>query len=181
MSQFEYRKEPMFPIASRYGAIAGLLLIVFALLFHFSGMTDYEDPSNSGGAGWLSLLINLSIVVGALFLAIKELKKQQNGWLTLGQGFGVGTLAGLVSSLMLAVWTYLFFTLVEPDLLNIILEASLAQIEEQGQSEEVLEQSRNMAEMMINPLVMSLGGMVFYVISSMVIALIGGLIFKSDT
>ena len=168
------------PTASRYGLLAGLILVVVGLLIHLSGMVDYTNQG--GGANWIVNLLNWGITVAAIVMAVKQHRDEDlGGFISFGRSFRVGFLVTLVIAVVSVVWGYIFFSFVEPGLIEDILSASREQmIEQQGMSEEQAEQGLKMMSWMFTPAMMSLMGGIFSVIAGVIFSLIVGAIMKRE-
>ena len=173
-------KVSAWPTASRYGLLAGLILVVVGLLVHLSGMVDY---TNQGGASnWIVNLLNWGITVAAIVMAVKQHRDEDlGGFISFGRSFRVGFLVTLVIAVVSMVWGYIFFSFVEPGLIEEILAASREQmIEQQGMSEEQAEQGLKMMSWMFTPVMMSLMGGIFSVIAGVIFSLIVGAFMKRE-
>ena len=70
----------------KWGIIGGLLSFLVSVVTQYSGLA--EDFSET--LGWVSFLVTFVINVTVLFLALKEVREQQGGFLTYGEGFAMG-------------------------------------------------------------------------------------------
>ena len=173
-------KVSAWPTASRYGLLAGLVLVVLGLLVHLSGMVDYTDQG--GGSNWVVNILNWGITIAAIVMAVKQHREEDlGGFISFGRSFRVGFLVTLVIMVISVVWGYIFFSFVEPGLIEDILTASREQmIEKQGMSEEQAEQGLKMMSWMFTPAMMSLMGGIFSVIAGVIFSLIVGAIMKRE-
>ncbi|MCB0558613.1 MAG: DUF4199 domain-containing protein [Lewinellaceae bacterium] len=173
-------KVSAWPTASRYGLLAGLVLVVLGLLVHLSGMVDYTDQG--GGSNWVVNILNWGITIAAIVMAVKQHREEDlGGFISFGRSFRVGFLVTLVIMVISVVWGYIFFSFVEPGLIEDILTASREQmIEKQGMSEEQAEQGLKMMSWMFTPAMMSIMGGIFSLIAGVVFSLIVGAIMKRE-
>ncbi|MCI5080714.1 MAG: DUF4199 domain-containing protein [Saprospiraceae bacterium] len=168
------------PTASRYGLIASLILIVVGLGMHLSGMVDYTGQ-NSGSA-WISNIINWVIMGGAFFMAVRHHRDEElGGSITFGRGFQVGFLASLVIAVITAIWTFVFFSFIAPDVLSTIVDASKEQmIEQQGMSAGDAEEAMGMVGWMFTAPMMTVFASIGTIITGVIISLIVAAIMKKD-
>ncbi len=167
------------PTGFRYGLFGGLISIAYGLLAYLFGIT--ENAMESGGSDWLSTLVGLAISIGAIFLAIKYYRDQElNGRISFGRAFGVGAIVALVMAVITGIWIFVFFGVVDPGMLDAITEQSALQMEEQGLSDQEIEQAMGYTQMFMNPTVFAIFGSIFSFISGAIIALIMGAIMKRD-
>lgn len=169
--------EPMEPtntsaraIGVRYGGIASLILILIGLGAYVSGMNDYSNQNSA--TSWIMNLLTWGVMAGALILAMKNYRDQTGGYMTFGKGFTVGLWASLVMAVVTAVWTYIFFTLIAPDLMDTILEATREKMLEGGQSEEQVDQAMEYTKAFMSPVSFTFFAGLFTFITGLLISLI---------
>ncbi len=162
------------PTGVRYGLIAGLILIAVGLLFHVSGFADYSGQNTT--FTWVNNLLTWGILGGALFLAMKQHREELGGYMTFGRGFMVGFWATLVIAVVTAVWGYIFFSFVAPDLIDFIAEAQRDAMIDQGLNDEQIDQATSFTKWMMNPGMLAafgaIGTLVIGVIISLIVAAI---------
>lgn len=157
-------------IGVRYGLIASLILVAIGLIFYVGNLVDYSNQNSA--TNWISNLINWAVIAGGMVMAMKQYREASGGYMTFGKAFGVGFWVTLVITLVMAVWTYLFFAFIAPDLMDTIMEASRDRMSQQGQSEEQIDQAMGMMKWMMNPGAFALFGLVGMLITGIIIDLI---------
>ena len=171
-------KVSPWPTGSRYGLLAGLVLVVFALVVDLAGLVDYT--AQGGGSNWIVNIINWGITVAAIVLAVRQHRDEElGGFISFGRSFNVGFIVSLIIAVITLVWAYVFFSFIEPGLIEEIVAASREQmIEQQGMSEEQAEQGLNMMSWMFTPVMMSVMGGIFSLIAGILFSLVVGAIMK---
>lgn len=164
------------PIGMRYGGIAALVMIVIGLGFHLGGLSDYENQNNP--TNWIASLLNWGVMIGAMVMAMKKHREDLGGYMTFGRGFSVGFWASLIMALITAVWTYLFFTVVAPDLMGVITEAARENMLKQGQSEEQVDQAMQYTTMFMNPAIFTVFAAIGTLLTGIIISLITAAIMQ---
>ncbi len=159
----------------RYGFIAALITIALAMTFHVTGMTDYS--SQNSAMNWISSLLSYAVIIGALVLAMKKYREDLGGYLTFGQGFTTGFWAILIIAIVSAVWSFLFFSFIAPDVIDTMIETARDQMaEQQGMSEEQIEQAMQFTSWMMSPVALTflaaIGTLIMGVIFDLIIAAI---------
>lgn len=114
-------------VALRYGLLTGLVSIICAFILYTSGQ------ETNTALGYASLII--PIVVG-IVLAHKEYKKQQSGFMSYGQGVGIGTLLSVVSGLLGAIFTYVYREFIDPTMAQRTMDQMRAKFEAAGNMSE---------------------------------------------
>ena len=165
------------PIVFRYGLIGGLGLIAIPLIFELAGLTD---PATGEGNNMV-LGLSLLIMVGAMFLAIRQHKEDDlQGRITFGRALSVAFYTALVMCLIGAVYFFIYVSFINPELLDIIKANAEAQFEQRGMSDEEIKQGLSMMEMWVNPTVMTITSFVTNVILSGIAALILAAVLQND-
>ena len=166
-------------IALRYGLIGGLVLIAIGLVMQLSGLvdpTDLDKPTNK-----IANILNYVIFAALAVLAIKAYRDANGGFVTFGKAFTVGILTMLVVAAITLVWSYVYFALIEPDLLEGIQDAAKEQmIDQRGMSEEDADQAMGMMSWMWNPVMMSVMAALGTVFAGLIISLIVAAIMKKN-
>ncbi len=161
-------------IALKWGAIMGATLIIISLLFYLTGMVDME----TGKSGWLSNVLNYIISIGAIVMAIREFKSLNNNNLSIGNATVIGILTGIVGGIIMAIWTYIFMTMISPDILENIKEQALANSGGGGQEQE--EMVGKMMEAIFSPGFMGLMVVIMKFFLGLFVGLVAGLIMKEE-
>jgi len=151
----------LWPTALRYGGIAAVILIAMALVMHLTGMVDYA-AQGGGSYAWISSILKYVIWTAALVMAIKYHRDNElGGFISFGRGFGVAFVTSLVIGLLSGIYTFLFFSFIAPEALDVMYEAAI-----ENMPEDQAEAAGGMMEMMMSPI-----AMIFY---SLFEAIFGG-------
>lgn len=143
-------------IALRYGLICGVITIIYSLILNIT-----ELALTNQFLGWISFLI----VLAAIWMAMREFKRQNAGFMSYGQGLSIGTLVVLISSILGGVFTYIYVKFVDTGYIEKMRNMQVAEMESKGMSDEQVDQAMAVAEKMMTP------GMI------VVFAIVGGLVF----
>jgi hypothetical protein len=149
-------------VGIRYGIINGLIQVVYFLILTTAGLAV-----SSGFAPWVGFLI--SIVV--LFLAHKYYKENGDGYMSYGQGIGIGFWTGLVSATISAIFTYIYAK-IDTGYIASIREKAIQDMEAQGQSQQQIDTAMKFVEMFTSAEAILVMGLVFGVIGMIIVALI---------
>ena len=136
-----YEEPKKMPIALRYGLMAGLLIIIYSLILQFADM----QMSKIGMFSYVFLLLSI-------ILAYRDYKRQNQGFMSYGQGLGVGTLVALVAGVLSGVFTYINLKFIDTGLMDRAMEMQRAQLEEAGtMSDEEIEMAMQMGAKFSTP------------------------------
>ena len=131
---------------------------------------DMQGPV--GYVGWV-------ITAVMLFLAQKYYKDQGDGFMTIGQGTGIGFWAGTVSSVISSIFTYVYIKFIDDSFLQAIKDKQMEAMEKQGLSDEQIEQSMKIAGAFTSPEVILGFGIVGGIVVAVLIALVISLFTKN--
>lgn len=168
LSQATYKRH-----ALRYGLIGSGILIALGLVMYLAGLSD--PTQQQGAAGWLNGVLSLAVTGWALFAAMKAHRDGDlGGYMSYGRGLRVGSLTSLVMAGVTLVWTWLFFTLVAPEMVEQIQEFQIAQMEARGMSDDQIEQAMAIASWSTSPtgmaIMAAIGTFVLGFVLSLIIA-----------
>ena len=138
------------------GLITGAVLIVFTLVAYLL------DQANNQ---WLSGLFNFFSLVTGIVLTHRAFKDENGGFMSYGQGLGLGSVLGLISGLLLGIFSFIYISFVDDSIIQQRLDETRYQYEELGMDDAQIDQSMEMVEMMVTPgmlFILSILGVLFY-------------------
>ena len=119
-----------------------------------------------------------SMLVAVIYVQVNY-KKALGGYMTYGQGVGVATVSMLLAGIIVGIYTYLLFTVIDPGLVDQLRVMTEEKMLQQGIPEEQMEVAVNMASKFQSPLVMSIMSPFSYAIIGLVISLITSIFTKN--
>ena len=100
--------------AMNYGAVLGLCLMLIALLFWVLGVDDQQSVIPS--------ILNNVVIIGFLVYAIMQYRDNvNNGFISYSSSVKLGTTIVFFSSVIMAFYTFIYITYLNPDFLANIL------------------------------------------------------------
>jgi hypothetical protein len=146
----------------RFGLISALISIFYFLAITMAGLTL------QGPAGWFQWMIGAVLI----FLAHKYYKDNGSGFMNYGQGIGIAFWMGLISSIISAVFTFIYAKFIDTTFIDNLKDAQLEKFQEQGMSETQIDQAMKISEMFFTPGAMMIMGLIIGILGTIVIALI---------
>ncbi len=126
----------------RFGAILGGVLAVLEVGFYWSDL--YGESFTS--------VLNWSLILGAMIGANWIFRDQNQGLMTLGQGFRVGLTTAVIGATLQAVVGAIYTTLIDPDAIDRYLNRMrIDLLSEPGFAEEAVDLAINYTEKMSQP------------------------------
>ena len=150
-------------VGIRYGIIFGLISIFYFLIF-----TMADIDMSKGISRWGTTVIAFVIV----FLAHKFFKENGDGFMSYGQGIGIGFWTGLTASVISSIFTYIYVKFIDDGFVTKIRDKAIEDMQAQGQSEEQIEIAMKYVEMFTNAEALLFFGLVIGMITLVIVALI---------
>jgi len=109
--------------ALKWGGIMGVALVILNLALYMAGMINEE----TGSSGVLGAVLSYVFSIVPIVLGIKAYKDAQDGYLTVGDGVKQGMLIGIIGGLIMAVYFFVFYAMIAPELLEVMKDHALSQ------------------------------------------------------
>jgi hypothetical protein len=153
-------------VALRYGMLTGLVSILFS--FGLNVMHQESSPLR---------YVSFVILIGGLVLAMNNFKQHNRGFMSYGQGMGIGAVLSAVVGAISGIFAYVYMNFIDPDMLGRITEKMRVDMEARGGlSDEQIDQAVAMSSKFMNGPVMVgaalLGTLLIGVLLSLVISAI---------
>lgn len=149
----------------RYGLILAVASIAFFVIMNVAGI-DMQGPLSY--IGWL-------ISIALIYLAHKYFKENGDGYMTIGQGTGIGFWTGLISAFISSPFTYIYIKFIDSGFIDNIKDKQIEKMQEQGMSDEQIDQAMQFAGTFMSAefiLIMGIvGGVIMSIIFGVVISL----------
>ena len=152
----------------RYGIMVGLISVVYSFIL------IVLDESMNRTLGAFSYIF----LIGGMVLAFKYYKAHNGGFMSFGQGIGIGTLMSLVVGLFSSVFMYIYMKFVDPEMMSRVMELQRIEMEKQGMDDAQIDQAIAMSEKFTNPEMIVIFGTIGFVIIGFIIALVVSAIMK---
>jgi uncharacterized membrane protein YedE/YeeE len=109
-------------VAIRYGLLTGIVSVIYSFILLAANLEQNTALS----------LLSLVILIGGIFLAHKTYKDAHNGFMSYGQGLGIGTLVSVISGLLGGIFRYVYMEFIDPAAAQRALDQARAKLEEGG-------------------------------------------------
>jgi hypothetical protein len=156
----------------KWALIIVILNIVTAILgYVIGGGFDTSGKQSTIGQvlGWVGTIGGIT----CLFLGVKERKDGDPSDFTFGRGWVEGFLITIVASLLVAIWTYIFFSFIDSEAIEYIHSTALKQMMTSPEmSPEKIDQAKPWMDFMISPTGFAMWGFFGYLVIGMILSLI---------
>jgi hypothetical protein len=157
--------------AMNSGAITGIILIIYSLVLYFVGAATSKFAGN----------FNILFLAVFIFIFTKMYRdKELNGVISYGQSLGYGVLVGLFASIILAFFLFIELKVIDPSLMDKMMDMAREQYMQKGLSEDQIEKTEAMTKWMMNPAFMSLMSVLAYTFFSFLISLLTSIFIKKE-
>ncbi|GAB2585944.1 DUF4199 domain-containing protein [Spirosoma areae] len=124
-------------IALKWGLITGVALIVYSTLLY-----TFDQTTNTA----LSLIV-YAILIGGLTMGMREYRTANEGYMTYGEGVGLGALLSAVAGFLSSTFTVLYTRVIDPGFQERVSEQVREKLEDQGQlSDDQIDQAVGMMQ-----------------------------------
>jgi len=167
--------------ALKWGGIMGVALVILNLALYMAGMINEE----TGSSGVLGAVLSYVFSIVPIVLGIKAYKDAQDGYLTVGDGVKQGMLIGIIGGLIMAVYSIVFFTMIAPEILEVMKDSTLSQ--QSGIDDDQADIMGSMMGFVFNPAFMAAMTVMMKFFLGLIVGLITGAViqnvrpFDSDT
>lgn len=148
--------------AIRYGIIVGLISVVYSFLL------AVLDESMNRALGAISYLF----LIGGMVMAFKYFKAHNGGFMSYGQGLGIGTLMSLIVGLFASLFMYIYTKFVDTGMMDRVMEMQRIEMENQGMDDAQIDQAIAMSAKFTSPEMIVIFGTIGFVIMGFIIALV---------
>ncbi len=159
--------------AQYYGLMVGFAMIVFGVILYAFDMSTNRA---------LSFLTYVFLIAGMYIGSKKYRTSYTEGYLSYGKAFKSNFLIGLFASLLVLVWTFIFFKFIDKGIITQILEKSQEGMLESNPnlSEEELNMGMKYVKMFTTPVMMSVIGLLSNLFFSVIFGLIVAIFVKKE-
>ncbi|MGC3943462.1 MAG: DUF4199 domain-containing protein [Chryseolinea sp.] len=123
-------------VGIKYGLIATVFGIVFFLGQVFAGQNPYTMKG-----GWVVSVLSTALF---LFLAHKEYKNDNNGFMSYGDGLLVAVWYTIVSVVVGMLFSYIYVHFIDTNIMKEFWEKNYEEMQQRGQSDDAIEKTQSM-------------------------------------
>ncbi|MFD2571644.1 DUF4199 domain-containing protein [Spirosoma soli] len=152
-------------VALKWGGVLGIALILFSLILY---LTDNTSNAALGAVTYLFMAVGI-------VLAMREYRTLNSGYMTYGEGLGLGALTATISGLLSSLFSVFYTTVIDTGIMERASDKIREQLEDRGVPDEQIDQQMEMMQMFQSPGLL----FVFGVIGSAFIGLLLSLVIAA--
>jgi len=107
-----------------------------------------------------------------IFLAHKYYKEEGDGFMTIGQGVGIGFWTGLTSSTISCIFTFVYISYIDSSFIEKIKQTQMDAMQQQGMSDAQIDQAMSVAGMFMTPVFITIIGFISGIFACVLVGLI---------
>lgn len=161
--------------ALTFGLLTAFGSIAFSVITYVMEV-PYKSPLM-----YLSFVI---LLAGMIYGTIQHRDKDMGGYISFGKAFLSAYLIVLVSAIFTALYSYIFFTFIDPAYLQKIIEQALEKAQTdmaaKGLAEDQMEPALNITRKMMSPVLLTVFSFLGSALFGAILALITGAIIKKE-
>jgi len=158
-------------IALKYGLFLGGASVIFAFMLYLADM-HYQ-------AGTPVFIISVVLMLAAIIIGMIQFKKENNGFITFGQGFKIGVGICLIAGVIGVIFNQLMVNVIDPDMMEKAMEFQKATLMESGDlTPEQINAQIEMGKNFTTPTMQIAFGLLGSVFMGLILSLIPALVIK---
>jgi len=156
-------------VGMQYGVIVGIIMIIYGTLLQVSGLAlEYQSLS----------YINYIFLAVVIYLAHKKFKEDGDGFMSYGQGLGIGFWMSLIGGVISMVFSYIYMSFIDSTIMEQAMDKARYDMEEKGMSDAQIDQAMSITEKFMTPEMIFVMGIVGMLIFGFILSLIVSAITK---
>jgi hypothetical protein len=153
------------------GLILGLIGVVYTLVMYFLDLTFNKVQ------GYVFLLI----LIVTLFYLVKSYRDNYlHGYITYGQAVGAGVIIFLYYSIIMAVFIYILYAVIDPGLVGKQLAFSEEVVAKRGMPQEAMDAYMKIQKKFVKPEIIAPVGIIINMISGTIMSLIASIFVRKE-
>lgn len=157
-------------IGLKNGIIVGLIFIVYGMILQFLNL----DMKLMGYLSYVNYVILIVFVV----LAHKAFKEGGDGFMSIGQGLGIGMLIALIGIVISSIFSFIYLKFIDDSIIQKTLDYTIEEMEKKGADDAVIEQTMAFTSKIMTPEIMPIIAVVSMAFVGFIISLIVSLFTK---
>jgi hypothetical protein len=153
------------------GLILAMIGIVYTLVMYFLDLTINKTQ------GYVFLLI---LIVSLFFLVKSYRDNYLHGYMTYGQAVGAGVVIFLYYAIIMAIFTYILYAVIDPGLIDKQLAATEELMAKKGLPQEAMDAAMKIQKKMIRPGIMVPVGIFVNMFTGVIMSLIVAIFTKKE-
>jgi hypothetical protein len=157
-------------VALKYGVIGSVVIMIYSTILNVAGFSQNKILSS----------LSFVFMIVAIVLAMKDFREQNKGFMSYGEGLGLGTLVSAVMGLLSSAFTMFYIQFIDNTLLTQGMDQVREDMERRGMDDAQIDQAMELSQKFMSPGVVFVMGVLGYLITGFIISLIISAILRRD-
>jgi len=157
-------------VALKYGVLGSVVIMIYTTIINVSGLSQNK---------FLPMLSFIFMIV-IMVMGMKEYREQNKGFMSYGEGLGLGTLLSAVMGFLASMFSMFYIRFIDPTILTQGLDKVRADFEAKGMDDAKIDEAVAFSQKFMSPGIMFAIGVFGYIFMGFIISLILAAILRRE-
>ncbi|GGC08569.1 DUF4199 domain-containing protein [Dyadobacter sediminis] len=157
-------------VALKYGVLTSVIIMVYTTIINVSGLSQNQ---------FLTSLTFVFMIV-AIVLAMKDYREQNKGFMSYGEGLGLGTLVSAVMGLLSSAFNMFYMQFIDNTLLEQAMNKVREDMEKSGKDDAQIDQAMELSQRFMSPGIVFFMGVLGSILMGLIVSLIVAAILRRE-
>ena len=157
-------------VALKYGVVASVVIMVYSTIINVAGLSQNKALSS----------LSFVFMIVAIVLAMKDFRQQNKGFMSYGEGLGLGSLLSAIMGLLSSAFTMFYIQFIDNTLLSSGMDQVREDMERRGMDDSQIDQAMELSQKFMSPGVVFVMGVLGYLIVGFIVSLIVAAIIRRE-
>jgi hypothetical protein len=157
-------------VALKYGVLGSVVIMIFTTIINVAGLSQNKILSS----------LSFVFMIVAIVLSMKDFREQNKGFMSYGEGLGLGTLVSAVMGLLSSAFTMFYMQFIDNTLLTQGMDKVRSDMEARGMDDAKIDQAMELSQKFMSPGIVFAMGVFMYILTGFVISLIVAAIIRRE-
>jgi hypothetical protein len=157
-------------VALKYGALVSVVIMIYTTIINVAGLSQNKVLSS----------LQFIFMIVALVVAMKEFREQNKGFMSYGEGLGLGTLLSAVMGFLVSMFNTFYNKFIDSSIMTQALDKVRMDMEQRGMDDAQIDQSLEYAQKFMSPGILFITGVLMSILTGFIISLVVAAILRRD-
>ncbi len=157
-------------VALKYGLVVAVVTMVYSTILYVAGL---------GSNRMLASLTYVFMIV-AIVLAMKDFREKNGGFISYGEGLGLGSLTSAVLGLLSSAFTIFYLQFIDSNMLTQSMDQMREELERKGMDDAQIESALEVSQKFMSPGIMFVTVILGYLVMGFIFSLIIAAIMRKE-
>lgn len=157
-------------VALKYGALVSVFIMVYTTIINVVGLSQNKVLSS----------LQFIFMIVALVFAMKEFKEKNKGFMSYGEGLGLGTLLSAVMGFLVSMFNTFYNKFIDNTIMTQALDKVRMDMEQRGMDDAQIDQSLEYAQKFMSPGIMFIMGVFMSILTGFIVSLVVSAILRRE-